>query len=149
MSIEWVDDYCLGISEIDIQHKELFSILADIFHRYGSLSDDALQGKNKLQFFPYIWKLRKHAFYHFITEEEFMVRYRYPEYFDHKNMHNDLMREIFNLEDRLINSEDALQKDQILLFFDALVRHVTKADRKFGGFLRDPGVLTKMLTSQK
>jgi hemerythrin len=143
--ISWNDIYQIGIEEIDKQHNELFTYVTEMYRRFGTISDDALSRKDKLQFIPDIWRLRKHSFTHFIAEEEYMIKSRYPDYFTHKDLHNELITTIFDLENQLIDDEDGLKKELIMSFLEVLIQHVTKYDRKFGDYLRDSGVLAKML----
>lgn len=41
-----------------------------------------------------VLRYRHYAFYHFYSEETYMIHVRFPEYFTHKDCHNDYLQKI-------------------------------------------------------
>lgn len=83
----WKKDYELGNFEIDTQHKTFLKIIEKLKNTYeNKLSDKLLLG--------YVIELYKYAAYHFISEENYMLVHNYPNYKKHKELHNELLKDL-------------------------------------------------------
>ena len=79
--------------------------------------------------------LRDFAVRHFETEQELMVRHRYPGEADHRRLHADLAAEMDTLLDRYHRGEGVLNP-VILEYLDAwLQRHIREEDFRLAEFL--------------
>lgn len=77
----WKKEFELGISSIDDQHKRLLEIgnrINDLLINHEEDDD------NYDEIFMVIEELKDYTIYHFNTEEELFVKYKYPEYNEHK-----------------------------------------------------------------
>lgn len=76
---------------LDQQHRKFMQItswLNDFIAR-------AREGKfDSTELMRLVLQYRHYAFYHFYSEETYMIRVRFPEYFTHKDCHNDYLQNI-------------------------------------------------------
>lgn len=80
MIIEFNDNLKTGIMKIDLQHKELFKKVNDLYQA-------CLQGQGKDEIRKMMSYLSKYASEHFELEEEYMKTYIYPGFTKHHNAH--------------------------------------------------------------
>ena len=85
--IAWKKNYEVGNIEIDSQHKTFLKIIEKLQNAYeNKLNDQLLLG--------YVIELYKYAAYHFVSEENYMIEQQYPDYEEHKKLHDDLLKEL-------------------------------------------------------
>ena len=126
MSFLWHDKYCIGIDEIDKQHKTFLDMLNKTYDAYSSSIKSIIDEKNKLAVYTDILKLREYAFNHFFTEEKYMIKHKYPKFFEHKREHDNFVKSVFELEERLFHSGDMTPGELIDLIIDWYKTHVTR-----------------------
>ena len=131
MKIEWSPDLETGNDNIDSQHKQLIAYLNDLLDACVKGSDiDALSGN--LNF------LVNYAVRHFCDEEETQQKYGYPDYQNHKRMHESfkqtaeaLMRD-FEENGSSAELSKALY-DTVAMWF---IQHISREDKKIGEHIR-------------
>ncbi len=135
-TVAWSQELSTGISLIDEQHRQMFD-------QINLLIEIIRQGRGEDKFFKTVTDLKEYTALHFKTEEDMMVKFDYPDYEDHKNLHKKYSENF----DRLINvikhmgykeREDGLHlllRIQHLLA-EWLFNHVAGADKKLGDFLK-------------
>lgn len=89
MSFEWSDKYNIGVEEIDTAHRRLFSVVNRIINNFM----DSDFEKNKTMCIEAIKYLKSYALKHFGEEEAYMLKIKYPNYKNHRKIH-DNMRDI-------------------------------------------------------
>ncbi len=141
MPVEWDEIYSLGIGEIDKQHQNFVRMLAEVNKRYGEEGGGARKPKNKMEVYLDVLKLREYALYHFHTEEKYMIKYKYPHYFDHKKEHDQFLRKVLDMEDKLMNTEEAITDEMIGFIGNWFDHHLRKIDAQFGKFLKYSGII--------
>ena len=70
MIIEWSDDFCTHVEEIDAHHKHLFDILNRIIR--------SAENKNRFEIHSILEELNAYAHYHFAAEEQLFKDTQYP-----------------------------------------------------------------------
>jgi hemerythrin len=80
--IPWLSAYEVNVAEIDEQHRELFRMFNDLLDAMWDGKGKSIM-QEKLQF------LANYAVTHFTTEENYMIRYNFPNYTIHKKAHDD------------------------------------------------------------
>lgn len=85
-SFKWDERLSLGISPIDKDHQRLFSIIRKILVLSSEEDYEKVKHavKEGLKFFI------SYTMSHFQREEDFMLSNQYPDYSQHKKMHDDL-----------------------------------------------------------
>jgi hemerythrin len=133
----WSDDYQVGIQRMDKQHDALFSTLNKLHDILMSHGDQSVIDKT-------LSHLIDQTRVHFQTEEAFMQEHNYPDYQDHKELHDVLLRQIEDvLETQLVLESHHLQQswaeklDLADFLREWLISHIVDADKKLGVFLKN------------
>lgn len=147
MQYLWNEQFCVGLRETDNQHKNFLELLNKMYDKYSQVTDNNITDMNKMQVYVDILKLREYAFNHFATEERYMVKYKYPKFFDHKREHDQFVRKVFELEDKLFDAKEMEVTEMIDFISGWLIHHICKIDQQFGGYLRDAGVLQELMAA--
>ena len=71
-TIEWQDEYSVGVTELDEQHKNLLNII-------NSLLVGQANEYDAIQFSEAISSLIHYAYVHFATEERYLAQANYPD----------------------------------------------------------------------
>jgi len=126
--LTWNDQYRIGPTLIDDEHKSLFQLINDFHTQWAEKHDPAT-------ILPILNQLIRYSQKHFRDEEEIMAAAEYPQLEAHKNTHNKLIEEIFVLqqefESRNVRLEHDLQKFLKHWLFD----HVIYCDYEFRDYL--------------
>lgn len=121
--LEWNEEYRLGISQIDEQHKYLFEIVAQIANL------DALTS-TKEELKAILVELSRYMNEHFNDEEVYMHRIGFPEYENHRKLH----REIIEFVNTSVTNSPTLAMIRTKLKFiikKALIDHIIIEDMKY------------------
>jgi hemerythrin len=136
----WSDDYQVGIQRIDRQHKALLATLNklhDILMSHGdqAVIDETLSG------------LIDQTRVHFHDEEAFMLAHNYPDYHNHKELHDILLRQVEGvletqqvLESHHLQQSWAEKLDLADFLREWLLSHIVDADKTLGLFLKSKNV---------
>lgn len=124
--LNWKDEYAIGVEVIDEQHKHLFEIgnkIYDLLENY--LLDDKYDKIVKI-----IKELGDYTKYHFKTEEDYMIKIKYPKYFSQKVEHDDFIRKIeeIDLKD-LDQNQDKHIREILTYVFNWVLEHILKKDK--------------------
>ncbi|MFQ5581080.1 MAG: bacteriohemerythrin [Mariprofundaceae bacterium] len=136
----WSDDYLVGIQRMDKQHNALLSTLNTLHNILMSHGAHALIDKT-------LSDLVHQTRVHFHTEEEFMKVHGYPDYQDHKELHNILLCQLEGvletqqeLESHHIQQSWAEKLDLADFLRAWFISHIIDADKKLGTFLKSKKV---------
>ena len=88
--IPWDDSYKVGIKIVDDQHKQLF----DIVNKLYDLEDE---DNSKEELRSILYKFNEYMQTHFKDEEEYMASIGYPALDEHKQIHNDIMKNLADI----------------------------------------------------
>jgi hemerythrin len=133
--IEWKKEYELGFEQLDLQHKNLVSLLNQLhdFIKKG----DAVQ-REEIE--DLLMSLGNYAVFHFDTEEFVMESNEYPKFTAHQALHEAFKHTIASYVDRFENSD--LPPIEIAEYLkDWLLTHIAKEDMAFVPLLKSKGVL--------
>lgn len=98
--IKFNDNYKVGISVIDAQHENFFSILNQF--------EIAITEKNLYNLNSVLEELIKYTYYHFITEETFLSKLNSEENEHHKIVHYKIQNDLLKLKSRINDSDNPL-----------------------------------------
>jgi len=131
--IQWDNQYELGITSIDNQHKELVNII-------GNLSDlltSAISGEDIYDpMIEIITSLTNYTIYHFKYEEDLFDAYGYESAAVHKKEHQNLIQEIENLDFESIDEDQVIYGKKILRFLLTWVfKHISGTDFLYKEFM--------------
>lgn len=123
----WKEEYNVGYFEIDEEHKIFLKTIKKI--------DEAFQNEESQEYIARLLEeLHKYAQFHFISEENIMFKYGYPNLEEHQAEHVALMKKMGSLlitfDPRLINREKL-----IAFLVDWFKNHTTYSDKKLAQFI--------------
>ncbi len=131
MHMEWTPDLSVGIGEIDVQHRKMI-------RKINEIGEAVEAKKSKEEIIEAIKFFEVYSEEHFKTEEGYMTLYRYPEYLNHKKIHDAIMtdmarvRGLFN-EGKIKASEVYEESNKVAeVFFE----HMKVTDSRLAVFLR-------------
>ena len=129
--IRWKEAYCIGVEEIDEQHKSLVDLI-------NMLNLD-LNTKDANQYKAFQRAARRAVIYvqkHFASEEELMALHGYPELAYQKKRHAEFIRRILDDTSRFDRGDDLAPKSFLKYLSDWLICHIAEEDAKIGVFLQ-------------
>jgi len=129
MEIVWNENYSVKIKEIDEQHKKLINLFNNL---HSSVSCN--EGKEKLK--ETLDGLIEYTRTHFHAEEKLMKDHGYPEYEQHKKIHDDLTNKVLKLQSDINNCYSiSVLIDAMKFLTDWLIKHILATDMKYSPFL--------------
>ncbi len=96
--IEWNDEFSVGISAVDHEHRELIGLINEL---YANLSG----GAPEITIVDFLGELYARISAHFALEEKIMRDRKYDQYEDHKADHERLLDEIRDIMDDYDDNE--------------------------------------------
>ncbi|MFP4459844.1 MAG: bacteriohemerythrin [Candidatus Zixiibacteriota bacterium] len=131
--IEWNDDLFINIEEIDRQHKKLVDI---INHLHAAMK--ARKAKEILD--EIIEELIEYTEYHFDTEENYFIKYDYPESFIHKKTHRIFVKKVKQFQADFDRGKLLLSLEIMNFLKDWIEEHIKVVDMKYSDFFRQSSV---------
>lgn len=127
--ISWSPLFSVDVPRFDAQHRELLD-LTNRFH------DALMSGLGAAHAYAALNGLVRYAESHFADEERAMETHRYPERLRHAREHAQLVREVFELNERLQGGSEEAPEEIMEFLRDWLLQHVLQSDRKYGPFFQ-------------
>jgi len=127
----WNEDYEIGITEIDKQHRHLVGII-------NQLSDAMIEQKGDEAVPQILKKLVDYIQLHFSTEEEFMHRGNYPALDTHSQEHHDMTREVLEFRKNYSRNHQVSPSELLGFLCEWLKNHILMSDKELGRFLKNP-----------
>ncbi|MBF0565855.1 MAG: hemerythrin family protein [Nitrospirae bacterium] len=130
MDIQWDSSLTTGVDELDDQHKEIFSRI----NRLVNMSHPEKE-KEIEKIFRF---LGGYVMDHFTREEEYMIRYKYPDYDSHKGEHIQFLKNYSSLK-KMFDQEGATEliitatQNQAV---DWLIKHIRTTDKQMAAYLK-------------
>jgi len=130
--LKWDDYYSLENEEIDKQHRGLFDLV-------NSLIISCDEGKDTEKIKETLLFLVNYTLQHFNDEEALQKECNYPEYENHKKLHDDFKAVVVNLVQRFSQTGSSvdLSKDVKKIVIKWLVKHIMNEDKKIGRHMKE------------
>ena len=132
-TIQWKDEYSVGITHIDQDHKKLISLLNQFTVAYDHAMDEDFEKKA-------LEELIEYTQYHFKREEKLMSDNDYPDFDAHQAKHQEMIEQVGTFVD-LYNEKghDALKEiSEYLTVW--LISHINGTDKEYTQYLNERGV---------
>jgi hemerythrin len=131
MDYTWNESFAVGYETIDEQHKQLFTAINDLIRisKGGNAGDDL---KKSLDF------LNDYTIRHFFDEEQIQIKFRYPDYENHKKLHEACKQALHEIMVEWImkGSSDTLIEGVKVKVADWLVNHIKIQDTRIGAHIK-------------
>jgi len=134
-SIEWVENYTLGINEIDDQHKELVAITDRLFQAImADHGEDVLLETLK--------DIADYATYHFDFEEKLLREHEFPqnELAEHIAEHEKLKRQVAGFIEEYTEDPSAMDVSLFGFLRSWTDEHMRQTDSGYVEYLVNRGV---------
>jgi len=134
----WDDQYSIGIKEVDEQHKVLFDYI-------NELRDIMLGNKPPEIIERTFHSILNYTVTHFLDEEVLLYQNEYPDYEEHKRVHDEFLNEIKSLYVRF-RAGDPLASGRIVsaeitaILTEWIQVHIMEADKKYAEYFKDAGI---------
>ncbi len=139
-SIEWDENYSLGHLMLDKEHKTLFEIANEAL----VVVDPSLR-KEKIK--TTLKKLFEYMSIHFDHEEHFMDAVDYPEYIEHKRIHQEILQVLQGFVHKAPEiSHVEFEKELAYLIEKYLIQHILHVDSKIHLWIKESTCKHPMVT---
>lgn len=122
--IEWSEEYEIGHTIIDKQHRTLVDML-------NELHDATENGLDRNVLSNILYGLVEYTNGHFAAEEVRMVKYDYPDYEQHKEEHNGFAEKIHQFQMKYEAEQSDFSQELLEFLKEWLVNHIQGSDRKY------------------
>lgn len=122
--VKWTDEYSVGITEIDNQHKGLVILINELF----VLMTEGKAKDNLNEIFEHLTDYTKK---HFLTEETMLFKYAYPESEQHKVEHSKFIKKLNSLKSNFNKGKITISLEILNFLKDWLLNHIKISDKKY------------------
>lgn len=130
--MKWTESLSVGNELIDSQHKEWI-------RRINELLEACSQKKGKEKIDESMQFVKDYTVKHFGAEEDLMRNYKYPDYIVHKQIHENFVKEVNELDEKI--KKEGVNLSTIMLLnkklVDWVINHINKVDKKLGEYIRN------------
>jgi len=132
-AIVWKPEFSVNIEVIDDQHKKLVNTI-------NILYDAMSEGKGCTVLAEIFNNLAEYTTVHFATEEDFMVRFSYPDYAEHASAHSICVAKVSDFQKRFDKGEVSLSIELVTFLVNWLHNHLLEMDQKYKAFFNEKGL---------
>jgi hemerythrin len=130
----WRKEFELGIKSIDTQHKRLLEIGNKI---YNLLASHKEEDDHFDEIYKVIGELKEYTIYHFETEENYFLKYHYPDYESHKKEHDAFIDYLNSVDyDALDENQGVFLKKLLEKIFNWVFNHIVTTDYMYVDYLK-------------
>ena len=135
--IVWNDDLVTGVAKIDEQHRILVNSINDANTRLATNASAEMLDQISRDLLSY-------ALYHFETEEELMLQFKYAEAKTgdsdtHLRQHRDFSSKVVTVREG-IKAGNLISREELLTFLNGwLINHILKMDKQLAAFILSKG----------
>ena len=127
--IIWTEQFSVGVEMFDEHHKEIISMFNKLASEKNATTDSEIISDT-------LTKMTKYAGYHFKKEEELMVKYGYPDYLRHKELHVSYIKKTVAFCSDTMKKVDVIP-DKILFYLrEWWGKHILDEDMKYKEFFQ-------------
>ena len=130
--INWSDELSVGIEEIDEQHK----VLVNLVNRMHDAIDEH-HGSDVV--IDILSELADYTKIHFAVEESLMRILDYPGYEEHKEIHDELLEHVVELQQKVASGKTAISFELMHFLKSWLSKHIMEEDMQYSGFFLSVG----------
>jgi hemerythrin len=127
--IVWDESYSVNVKVLDEQHQKLIEIV-------NKLIEDSEATVSSEIISDTLTEMTKYTHYHFSDEEQYMIKYGYPEYESHKKEHNNFKRKAAEFCLDTMRHKTTIPIEMLVYLRDWWLNHISKSDMKYGAFFK-------------
>ncbi|MHB1038603.1 MAG: bacteriohemerythrin [Pirellulales bacterium] len=123
--VTWKKFYSVGNPSLDAQHKQVIGIINDLYEAMGEGKDQALVQ-------PILDRLLQYTVAHFDHEEQIMQESNYPDFAQHKALHDEIRQKTIALHE---HADLVTGKDLLRFLKDWWLGHIQGQDKRYTPYL--------------
>jgi hemerythrin len=144
--VSWSDKYATGIELIDSQHHQLVNLTNELYR--ACLSG----GIERLAVFKEAMsRMVEYVRFHFTAELKLLDAIKYPDYNNHKKMHNDLVEEILTASSTYDDGRKFVPNHFVRTLRDWVFGHIAVYDKMYAEYVAEQkgkGILTEKMLKE-
>ena len=127
---EWTDDFIIGITAIDDDHKLLVSLINQLH--------EAVEAKQSQEIIASVLTvLMEYTCTHFAREEKILEKSRYPDFEMHKERHQSLKEQVIKIHRRFVEGEvDGIDTETLVFLKEWLTKHILGTDLTYKSYVQ-------------
>lgn len=129
-TVQFGPAYLVGIPQVDQEHQQLFAIVARIQEALEEDGDGAQEAARRA-----VAELLDYTRTHFASEEALMAAAGYPDLRAHQALHQELLRQVGEMELRVEVGEPSASLDLSRFLARWLIVHIQAWDQHFGAYV--------------
>ncbi|MDR3572457.1 MAG: bacteriohemerythrin [Anaerolineaceae bacterium] len=129
----WDESYSVGIRQFDEHHKQLVSLVNQLY-------DAMLDGKGGQELHKTLDSLFEYTVFHFASEEKLLLQHGYPDYQKHFSQHSALKSKVIDYRSKVEKGQVGTSVQVANFLKEWLVNHIQVEDKKYRSFLQAKGV---------
>ena len=126
--ISWDQVLSVEVEEIDEDHRKLIEI-------FNILNHAVTEGESPDCLEAILEELVNCTVWHFSHEERLMLKYGYAEMDEHKAIHRELIRNVKELQARILQADQTMRDEDIEFLEVWLTEHILTEDMRLGSYL--------------
>ncbi len=135
MKYQWSKDLLTGNAQIDKEHKELIDAINDLL-------DACSKGKGRNEIAKTVNFLVSYTRTHFSREEILQMKYKYPDYINHKKYHKQFVDTVLDIQKKLLSEGPSIAligqiNSKVAVW---IINHIKKEDVKVADHIRKSSI---------
>ncbi|MFP5222567.1 MAG: bacteriohemerythrin [Acidobacteriota bacterium] len=133
-SVQWSDTLSVNIQEIDLQHRQLIELVAELEKALADGVDKEIMGR-------VIRELNTYVREHFSTEERWMARYEFPGLKAHAAQHEQFVETLLHFELDYLADRKELSSELLAFLMNWLKEHILGFDQHYARYFQEKGYI--------
>jgi len=141
----WDNKYITGIGLIDHQHKQLVDLTNELYSACHAREEELCD-----TFKHAMSGMVEYVHFHFSTELELLRKLKFPEYHEHKMMHDTLIQNILTAAKDFNEGKKFVPNHFVRTLKDWIFSHIAIHDKEYALYVKDQirlGLLTQQFIS--
>ena len=131
--ILWNKKLSVDIKEFDDDHKRLVDMLNELFDAITVGKADNVVPKILLDLIAYTKG-------HFKKEEKAFIKYGYPQYEEHKKIHDDFVKQLDDFKEKFRSGSIPIGIPIFNMLLSWVSEHIMKVDKAYTEYLKNAGM---------
>ena len=121
---EWTNEYSVGVEEIDLQHKKLFRLIAELSSCLEQKESETMAEEITVRVIDYV-------VYHFSTEEKYLVKLaNRSDFQSHHQQHDLFARKVLLYQAAAVDDSESTAREALSFLTRWLREHILFLDKK-------------------
>jgi hemerythrin-like metal-binding protein len=132
--IVWNDAFSVGVKQFDEEHKQIIVMINNLQTGIDAEESVAVTGN-------VLGGMIEYAVNHFAHEEELMREYGYPDFKEHRDLHDDFFVKVNEFRAKFKGIGDSAAGELMNFLEEWLIKHILNIDKKYESFFKSKGLV--------